>query len=69
MSTTEPARATTSSQPVEGVSAKVAGEADRHCQAFQTAKPFKHWMIDDFFETEFAEELLREFPKIGRAHV
>lgn len=41
---------------------KVLAAAGRLRQRFQTAKPFKHLMIDDFFTPEAAEALLADFP-------
>ncbi|MEQ1883570.1 MAG: 2OG-Fe(II) oxygenase [Bryobacteraceae bacterium] len=55
-------RTAATEQTVEGISAKVLAEADHYRQAFVSAKPFKHWMIDDFFEPAFAEQLLEQFP-------
>jgi hypothetical protein len=49
------------------VSATVRQEADQHREAFLTAEPFKHVMIDDFFEPSFAERLLAEFPRFDAA--
>ena len=40
----------------------VARSADDHREAFLSAKPFRHVVIDDFFDREFAERLLAEFP-------
>lgn len=50
--------------PVSGevVSAAVERAGDRHREAFLAAKPFRHVVIDDFFEPAFAERLLAEFP-------
>jgi 2-oxoglutarate-Fe(II)-dependent oxygenase superfamily protein len=44
------------------VSESVIRQADQHREAFLNAKPFKHVMIEDFFESAFAERLLSEFP-------
>jgi hypothetical protein len=50
--------------PLErGVSGKVSAEADRCRQAFVSADPFKHVVIDDFFDPAFAEDLLAQFPR------
>ncbi|MEQ1947742.1 MAG: 2OG-Fe(II) oxygenase [Bryobacteraceae bacterium] len=62
MSTNDSVHSASTGQTVEGISAKVIGEADHHREAFVNAKPFKHWMIDDFFEPAFAEQLLEQFP-------
>ena len=35
--------------------------------AFQTAQPFRHALIDSFFEEQFAERLLAEFPAFDPA--
>jgi len=44
------------------VAEPVLQNADRHREAFLQADPFQHVMIDDFFEPDFAEELLEHFP-------
>lgn len=54
--------------PHAGVTATVVSESVRQTAAsirnhFLTAKPFKHAVIEDFFEPSFAEELLSEFPR------
>jgi len=43
--------------------------AEVHREAFVHADPFKHVMIDNFFEQSFAERLLAEFPKFSRQFV
>ena len=48
------------------IPAAVAGESDRLRDAFQTAKPYRHVVIDDFFEPDFAERLLEEFPSFDK---
>src|ERR1022692_4866536 len=44
----------------------LAGQADRMRGAFLNAKPFRHVLIDDFFEPDFAETLLDEFPSFDK---
>ena len=44
------------------VSAAVRDQAARHRDTFLHAKPFRHVVIEDFFEDAFAEQLLEEFP-------
>lgn len=44
------------------ISAPTVRDADRYRDAFLQACPFKHVVIDQFFEPEFARELLAEFP-------
>jgi len=44
------------------VSESVVGEAGRYQDAFLHAEPFKHVVIEDFFEPSFARRLLEEFP-------
>lgn len=48
--------------PIPQISPRVLGEADRHREAFLHADPFKHVVIEDFFEPAFAEKLLADFP-------
>ncbi len=44
------------------ISQEVKDNIDLYNQSFQTAKPFKHVLIDGFWKTEIAEELLKDFP-------
>jgi 2OG-Fe(II) oxygenase superfamily len=48
------------------IPAAVAGKSNRLRDAFQTARPYRHVVIDDFFEPDFAERLLEEFPSFDR---
>ncbi len=55
------------STPVESlalseISPPVRQAVDRYRDEFLTARPFKHVMIEDFFDPAFAEQLLAEFP-------
>jgi hypothetical protein len=45
-----------------GVSDSTVQSADKCREAFLSAKPFKHVVIDNFFDGSFAEQLLTEFP-------
>ena len=47
---------------VPRVSESVAQQADQFREAFLHAAPFKHGVIEGFFEPAFAERLLAEFP-------
>jgi hypothetical protein len=49
------------------VSASVAENADRYRSEFLNAKPFKHLVIENFFEDGFARRLLDEFPRFDPA--
>src|SRR4051812_34211606 len=44
------------------ISRSVIARAESFWTAFQTAMPFKHVCIDDFFTDEAAEIALRDFP-------
>ena len=44
------------------ISKSVAKQAGQYRDAFVNASPFKHAMIENFFEPAFAERLLAEFP-------
>src|SRR5271169_6975547 len=48
--------------PSPELSARTVGEVDRYREAFLHADPFKHVVIDEFFEPGFAAALLVEFP-------
>ena len=45
------------------VSPAVRQDAERHRDNFDRAEPFKHVVIDGFFEESFAERLLADFPR------
>src|SRR5215471_5060180 len=45
------------------ISAAAAARADQYHAQFLEARPFKHVVIEDFFEAAFAEQLLAEFPR------
>jgi hypothetical protein len=45
------------------VAPSVFDDADSYRAGFLEARPFKHVVIDDFFESGFAERLLAEFPR------
>jgi hypothetical protein len=45
----------------------VAARRDAHAQAFASAQPFGHVVVDDFLDPGFAAELLDQFPPFGRA--
>jgi hypothetical protein len=44
------------------VSAAVMAEAEAYGASFAAAKPFKHVVIEGFFEPAFAKAMLRDFP-------
>ncbi len=44
------------------VSQDILENSHRHLEAFVNASPFKHTVIENFFEPDFAEHLLAEFP-------
>jgi Rps23 Pro-64 3,4-dihydroxylase Tpa1-like proline 4-hydroxylase len=48
------------------IAAPVVAAADSLGQRFATADPFRHLVIDGFFESTFADALLREFPSFER---
>lgn len=48
------------------LSAQVRQSVDQHRGVFLTAQPFKHVMIENFFEPAFAEQLLAEFPSFDK---
>ena len=47
---------------VAGISESVVQQADQLREVFLQAAPFKHFMVENFFEASFAERLLDEFP-------
>ena len=53
-------------QPVEAtlpqISESVVSHVAEYCDEFVKAQPFKHAMIENFFEPDFAERLLDQFP-------
>src|SRR5947199_357518 len=58
----------TMSSPGHEISAAVVREADRYGQAFLNAEPFKHVVIDSFFEPAFANQLLAAFPSFSSGY-
>ena len=48
--------------PITQISEAAMREVDRYREAFLHADPFKHVMIENFFEPAFAERLLADFP-------
>lgn len=49
------------------VSKSVVEKSRDHANAFLAARPFKHAVIEDFFEADFAERLLADFPAFNPA--
>lgn len=49
------------------ISEAVPRDAGRYRDTFVHADPFKHVVIEDFFEPSFAEQLLADFPKFDPA--
>jgi Rps23 Pro-64 3,4-dihydroxylase Tpa1-like proline 4-hydroxylase len=49
------------------VSRSVIEQSGEHASAFRNAQPFKHTVIEDFFDAEFAERLLADFPVFNPA--
>ena len=45
------------------ISSAVAQAAAQHADAFRNAQPFRHVVIDEFFEPAFARALLADFPR------
>jgi Rps23 Pro-64 3,4-dihydroxylase Tpa1-like proline 4-hydroxylase len=48
------------------VSAFARQSVDHYRETFLSAEPFKHVVIEDFFEQAFAEELLAQFPSFDK---
>lgn len=48
------------------INKEVLAKLDHYRAAFLTATPFKHVVIDNFFETDKAEQLLRDFPSFDK---
>ena len=51
---------------VPEVSGEVVANADAYRETFLSADPFKHVVIEGFFEPAFADQLLAEFPSFDR---
>lgn len=47
---------------VPGIAPGAYAQADRIRESFLQAKPFKHVIVEEFFDPDFAERLLAEFP-------
>lgn len=50
------------------INPEVTGQVDRHAAQFRTAKPFRHVVLDDFFDPGTAGELLAQFPEFARGN-
>ena len=48
------------------ISAPIREAVDKNRETFVSAWPFKHVVIEDFFEPAFAEQLLEEFPSFNK---
>ncbi|HEX3952766.1 MAG TPA: 2OG-Fe(II) oxygenase [Stellaceae bacterium] len=48
------------------IAASIISQAENYRNAFQSARPFKHVCIDEFFTNEAAEASLRDFPAFDR---
>jgi hypothetical protein len=49
------------------ISESVVGRSGEYARRFRDARPFKHTVIDNFFEAAFAERLLADFPAFNPA--
>lgn len=49
------------------ISASAIDRAERYHTEFRAASPFKHVVIDGFFEADFARQLLEQFPRFDPA--
>jgi hypothetical protein len=50
------------------VNPAVRDNVGSHARAFANAQPFRHVVIDDFFDRAYIDELLREFPAFERGN-
>lgn len=50
------------------VDARVLADLDRHAAAFARREPFRHVVIDDFLEADYAARLLAHFPPFERGN-
>jgi hypothetical protein len=54
--------------PVAGVDARVSRDADALGARFAQAQPFRHVVVDGFFDAGFAQALLAQFPGFERGN-
>lgn len=54
--------------PTAFINPEVINDAGRWREAFVSAQPFRHVVIDDFLNPQFAEGLLRDFPMFERGN-
>lgn len=50
------------------ISPQVLADAGRHAAAFARREPFRHVVIDDFFDEAYARHLLEQFPDFERGN-
>ena len=50
------------------IDARVVADADRHATAFARRDPFRHVVIDDFLDADYAAALLARFPPFERGN-
>lgn len=55
-------------QPSRLLDPRVVAQAETHATSFARREPFRHVVIDDFLDADFAHRLLREFPSFERGN-
>ncbi|HKD05259.1 MAG TPA: 2OG-Fe(II) oxygenase [Bryobacteraceae bacterium] len=53
---------------VNGIAPTVTESADELAGKFAAARPFRHVIVDDFFEPGLCAELVEQFPRFDRGH-
>lgn len=56
------------SEPSLLIDARVTAHVDAHAASFARRDPFRHVVIDDFLDADYARRLLREFPPFERGN-
>jgi len=51
-----------------GIQSRVVERAEEFSREFESARPFRHVVIDEFLDADFCHALMREFPVFDAAH-
>lgn len=55
-------------EPSRQLDPRVSAQADAHAASFARRDPFRHLVIDDFLDADYAQRLLGDFPPFERGN-